>query len=282
MILLSVLLECAGFVLAVCLAIAVGKRLSELASPWWGVGYAVFLPVIIGVVIVRRLPTVEFHPLMFWLMKGRLDFVVFAVGVSVMLCAVIPRLKRGRQRGMVHLLMATAILYNFLPFALPVLAMPHQMSLTNRLSHDGICLQSNGFNCGPAAAVTALRAVGIEAREGQLAIESRTAPVMGTDIVCLTEVLKERCQGKPISLNLGAYSSIDEIRGVDAFLTIVDRTTFAAHFVTVLAVTDEDVIIADPASGILEMTHEQFESVWRHVGVTMKEGNADVWLTGLE
>jgi uncharacterized protein YvpB len=130
--------------------------------------------------------------------------------------------------------------------------------------------------------VIALRSFGIDAQEGQVAIESRTAPVMGTDIVNLTEALEKHCRGKPISLKLGAYSSIDEIRGADAFLTIVDRTTFAAHFVTVLAVTDQHVIIGDPASGLIGMTHEQFESVWRHVGVALNDEGADVWLTGVD
>jgi predicted double-glycine peptidase len=182
---------------------------------------------------------------------------------------------------MVKILLALAILYNFLPFALPVLAMPHQMSLTNRLNSEGICLQSNGFNCGPAAAVTALRAFGIDAREGDLAIESRTAPVMGTDLVNLTEALKKHCQGKPISLKLGAYNSIEEIQDAHAFLTIVDRTPIAAHFVTVLKVTNEFVLIGDPASGLLVMTRENFESVWRHVGVTLNHESTDVWLTGV-
>ncbi|MDP6505079.1 MAG: cysteine peptidase family C39 domain-containing protein, partial [Planctomycetota bacterium] len=210
-----------------------------------------------------------------------LDFVFFAAGVSVMLCALMPKLKSPRQRGMVKLLLALAILYNFLPFALPVLAMPHQMSLSNRLNKDGVCIQSNGFNCGPAAAVIALRSFGIDAQEGQVAIESRTAPVMGTDLVNLAETLKKHCSGRPISLKLGVYKSVDEIRRADAFLTIVERTTFAAHFVTVLAVTDEHVLIGDPASGLIGMTHEQFESVWRHVGVALNDEGADVWLTGV-
>ena len=87
MILLSCLLECAGFVLAVCLAIAIGKRLSNLSPMWWGIGYAIFLPVVFGIAIVRRLPTAEFHPVVSWMVKGRLDFVFFAAGVSVMRCS---------------------------------------------------------------------------------------------------------------------------------------------------------------------------------------------------
>ena len=47
-------------------------------------------------------------------------------------------------------------------------------------------MQSNGYNCGPAAAVTALRRLGLPAEEGELAILAHTSSAAGTscDTLC--------------------------------------------------------------------------------------------------
>jgi predicted double-glycine peptidase len=50
-----------------------------------------------------------------------------------------------------------------LPFLVPALIKERLSNLTTRLDSNGICYQSTDYTCGPAAAVTALRRLGLQA-----------------------------------------------------------------------------------------------------------------------
>jgi predicted double-glycine peptidase len=42
------------------------------------------------------------------------------------------------------------------------------------------------------------------------------------------------------------------------------------HWVTVLAVTDSEVIIGDPLGGLGRMSYAEFEEKWRFVGIVLR------------
>jgi predicted double-glycine peptidase len=55
-------------------------------------------------------------------------------------------------------------------------------------------------------------------------------------------------------------------------LAVVKYTLMVDHWVTVLEVTDSEVIVGDPSVGLMRWTHEQFLRRWRFIGVMLKRG----------
>jgi hypothetical protein len=52
------------------------------------------------------------------------------------------------------------------PFLAPAFNRGYLAGLKTRIDADGVCRQSSEYTCGPAAAVTALRKLGLPAEEG--------------------------------------------------------------------------------------------------------------------
>ena len=81
--------------------------------------------------------------------------------------------------------------YGLLPAALPLVVRPVLAVTKTHLDRQGVCRQSHAYTCGPAAAVTCLARLGVTAEEGQLAIDARTGPAVGTYGRCW----RRRCDG---------------------------------------------------------------------------------------
>jgi ABC-type bacteriocin/lantibiotic exporter with double-glycine peptidase domain len=53
-------------------------------------------------------------------------------------------------------------------------------------------------------------------------------------------------------------------------LVIVKFGLFLEHWLTVLEVTDREVVVGDPLSGEVRLTHDEFLARWRFIGVTLR------------
>jgi ABC-type bacteriocin/lantibiotic exporter with double-glycine peptidase domain len=53
-------------------------------------------------------------------------------------------------------------------------------------------------------------------------------------------------------------------------LVIVKFGLFLDHWLTVLEVTDREVVVGDPLSGEVRLTHDEFLARWRFIGVTLR------------
>jgi predicted double-glycine peptidase len=42
------------------------------------------------------------------------------------------------------------------------------------------------------------------------------------------------------------------------------------HYVTVLEITDSEVIVGDPLDGLDKMSYDEFQEKWRFVGIILK------------
>ncbi len=76
------------------------------------------------------------------------------------------------------------------PFLAPAFNRNQLATLQTRINGEGICLQNTDYTCGPAAAVTALRKLGLPAEEGRIAIASCTSSETGTPADILAETLQ--------------------------------------------------------------------------------------------
>ena len=66
------------------------------------------------------------------------------------------------------------------PFIRPVFDRKELSRLQTQINADGVCIQTTDYTCGPAAAVTALRKLGLPAEEGKIAVQSETSSIDGT------------------------------------------------------------------------------------------------------
>lgn len=132
-----------------------------------------------------------------------------------------------------------------------VLALPHLKPLFRPLHlsdaagewRDGVCLQSTGATCGPAAAATILRQMGLSATEAELAKESFTC-ASGTENWYLARALRRRRVNTSFQFDKQLQFSFPAIVGVRLI-----NTGNAGHFIALLSQNGDQLTIADPLDG---------------------------------
>ena len=131
-------------------------------------------------------------------------------------------------------------------------------------------MQNTEYTCGPAAAVTALRKLGLPAEEGQLAIASLTSSETGTPADILAEALQENYGKDGLVAEYRTFKNISELKQAGLTLAVVKFGFMVDHWVTVFEVTDSQVIIGDPLNGIDKISHKDFLEKWRFEGIVLK------------
>jgi len=264
-------LETIGVVLVALLGIALGRAFSSFRRPYWTLGY--FLPflLIAMLVITRYANWLSFVPPFSWVTAGRVRFVILSLAVTMGLTTPLSRLPRKCEELTVCILMAVVVVwFSVLPFLLPVLIRDHLRNLNTTLDSNGICFQSIDYTCGPAAAVTALRKLGIPAHEGEIAVLSHTSPVVGTLPRCLCAALQNRYSVDGLKCRYRHFDSLVQLRDAGITLAMVRDAFLLDHCVVVLGVSDRMVTVADPVLGKVSMSHKQFEKIWRFSGIVLK------------
>jgi predicted double-glycine peptidase len=137
------------------------------------------------------------------------------------------------------------------------------------LDRDGICRQSSDYNCGPAAAVTALRRLGFPAEEGTIAILAHTSSAIGTPPDVLCAALQKHYGPSGLKCEYRHFRSLADLKNGHITLAVVKFGLLVDHYVTLLEITDKNVIVGDPIQGKLCYSHEQFSKKWRFVGLIL-------------
>lgn len=166
-----------------------------------------------------------------------------------------------------HLLLIISIVTAIavsLPFCIiyfgPSIWMHHQLkNLETTFSKDGICKQTTGFTCGPAAAVTILCQLDIEAQESELAILSKCTPKGGTTNKLLISAIEKLYGKEGIECSFINYDSIDQLKGNCPLIAVIKLSSVVSHYTVILEVTEDKVIIGDPIGGKKEWTYEDFK-----------------------
>ncbi len=267
--------ETAGVVLVAFLGIFLGRIFSGIRKSFWLLGYFIPLVLIVILVLVRFNNSLFFIQPFGWITAGRTKFVILSLSVTMGLTVTMSRLHRKYERLLVWMLMAVVVTwFSVLPFLVPILIKNHLLNLKTRLNSNGICFQSTDYTCGPAAAVTALRKLGLSAEEGEIAVLSHTSPVAGTLPSCLRSALQNRYGHAGLKCQYRRFNSIEQLRNTGITLAIVRETFLLDHCLAVLEVSDHTVTVADPAAGTRMMSHQQFEKVWRFSGIVLERDHA--------
>jgi len=248
-----------------------GRWFSKLPAPYWGVGWLVPLILVVLYALAIREPSFAFVPPVSWMMMGRTKYAVIGFITAMVLATLVPRLPRQRDRIYIHILIAVVVCTKSLwPFLAPAFNRERLRQLKTVIDGNGVCLQGTEYNCGPAAAVTALRRLGVPAEEGEIAILTHTTSATGTPPDDLAIALQRRYGSEGLVAEYRQFSSIADLKPAGLTIAIIKYRFLIDHYVTVLEVTDKLVIVGDPDGGKKAFTHAQFDELWRHLGVTLR------------
>lgn len=258
------------FVLS-CIGILCGMVFWRLSRPLRLFGYLFPLFIIISLIIIRVISSSTLTQTLYWLTISRLKFAILSFTVPMGLIAPLPKLPYRWEKIATYIVTCIFIvLFSFPPFLAPALVRHDLSNLQTRVNSDGICFQSKSYTCAPAAAVTALRKLGLPAYEGEIAILSHTSPITGTLPWSLCTALQRRYRSDGLNCQYRRFDSISQLRDADITLVAVKDTFLSDHCVAVLEISEDTVTIADPAIGKISISLEQFERVWRSSGITLK------------
>lgn len=264
-------LETAGVILITALGIIIGRFSSGLRKPYWILGYILSCILILILLMARIKNELYFIQPFSWMAAGRTRYIILSLSISMGLTIPLSRLPYKWEKILVFVLMIGLITWSsILPFMVPALIKDHLSNLTTRFDKNGICRQTTQYTCGPAAAVTALEKLGLNADEGEIAVLSHTSPVAGTLPSLLCSALQNRYGAEGLKCKYRRFDSIEQLRKTGITLVIVKDTFFMDHCLVVLEVLDHAVAIADPVTGTKIIPYENFEKIWRYSGIVME------------
>jgi hypothetical protein len=251
--------------------VLLGYFFSRLPKPYWIFGYFIPLALVLIYGIAIHFPAMSFTPPISWMMMGRKKFAILGFIAAMVLTTPLSRLPLKRDRIVISVLMAAIIFYmSVWPFLAPAFNRNELAHLQTQFDPNGVCRQKTDYTCGPAAAVTALHKLGLHGDEGQLAILSFTSSMTGTPPDILAEVLQKKYGKDGLLVEYRVFKSISELKQAGLTLAVVKFGFMVDHYVTVLDVTDSEVIVGDPLDGLDRMSYQEFLQKWRFVGIVLK------------
>lgn len=266
------LLETIGILILAGIGVTLGLLTKKIKRRAWLLCYLPPLMLIIFIALTRHFYWLGFYPPFSWITKGRMEYVVFSLTIPMIFSTLIPRLLLFRQKVVLTVFVTLASIFFFIiPFISPIFIKKDLEKIKTRFSGHGICLQSTNYTCGPAAAATALYQLGIEANEGELAIAAHTTPQTGTSNNLLKEAIEKLYSSDGVVCTYRYFDSVSELKGYCPVIVVTRFSFLIDHYVTVLGVTDDEVIIGDPAEGKEISTYEELENKWRSVGIVVKK-----------
>jgi predicted double-glycine peptidase len=264
-------IELAGVIYAAIIGAEGGRSLSRLKNRYWCLGYLLPLAMVCSLLYITIMGLSASNSFLASICISRLRFVIIAMAISMGATTLICRLKNRLEKAIVFVIMLIVISWGaVMPFALPIIFENNLAKLPTITDSDNICFQSTSYTCGPAAAVTALRQIGFNAHEGEIAILAHTSPIIGTMPWTLYKAIQNRYGDSGVDCQFRHFDSIKQLREADVTLVILKDAFMLDHCVAVIAVGDKTVTIGDPMAGKIQMSHKNFMAVWRNYGITLK------------
>ncbi len=252
-------LQLVAFPFLAAAGIAVGVRAAK-SRGWWAIVAAAFL--VIGVVILgERTQRFHFVPPMSWFVSLNWNPMLMTGVISTLLTLLLLRLPQRRTRYFLGATMAAMLIfYGVLPAAMPLAARASLLSKKTVIDASGVCRQQHDFSCGPAAAVTCLGALGVQADEGSMAVAARCGPGVGTDGWALAAAMQDAAPARHFVYQYAA--TLDEVH--TPAVADMNMQGIGGHFITILSVEREGVLVGDPLGGRDVIPRGEFLAEWEH------------------
>ena len=262
--------ETGGILLLAVIGAGLGLWCSRQHKPFWVLGFIIPLGITFLVAIPRFASRLEFAPPFAWLLAGRTEFALAAFIIPLLLLTPLSRLPQARDRKAVLGLMLILLLYYCVaPFLAPAFNRGYWLQAQTRIDRNNICIQRTDYDCGPAAAVTALRVLGLPAHEGEIVILSHCTSVMGTPPDVLSNALQKRFGPHGLVAQYRYFDSMAELAEAGLVLAVIRHGLLEDHYVTVFKADAEQIIAGDPSRGLVVYPTAQFERVWRRTGIQL-------------
>ncbi len=262
------LLETLGVVGLAMAGAIFGFWLARHPARVWGGAYLFVLGLVGLVILGRYVPGLEYATPFRWLMLDRREYALMAMICTVGLIPALRKLKNRRLAVLVTLFMALFIgHFSLMPFLLPAFNRAYLAKLQTKLDRHGVCWQQTDYTCGPAAAVTVLRKLGLPADEGEMAILAHTTHRAGTPPDALLAAIQLRYADQGVRCQFSTFKHVTELRGLEPVITVIQFGFLVDHYIVVLQVRDNQVVAADPLMGMRTLSHSDFEFIWRKGGI---------------
>lgn len=243
------------------LLLLTGSALPRLAgSRGWLAAWLVALLLVVLLGAQRRYPALDEAWPLSYLTAGRTEYVLY--GPLTLLLLGLPILHsthRAIQAAAATFALLVVWVTSLAPFLGPVLYAPPRARLTS----DGICLQSDGFSCGPAAAVTALTRLGLSPDFSSLARAAHTSPVIGTPPDLLCQALQSLY---PVTARRLYLDHLEQLPPGQALL-LVNHSPWTDHYLSLVSYSPSEVLVVDPLRGPAGLRRADFERRWRHLAI---------------
>jgi hypothetical protein len=264
-------LETIAVTLVALSGIILGKIFSDFRKSWWTLGYFISLGFITILAIARIDNRLLFLSPFDLIAASQLKFVILALVIPMGLTTPFSRLgHKSEKLAVLVFMIAFTIWFSILPFLTPALLKNRLSNIRTKIDLSGICYQSKSYTCGPAAAVTALRNLGLPAEEGELAILSGANPITGTLPWCLYKALQNRYGDDGLRCQYRCFDSVSQMQNTGVILAVIKDTFLRDHCIAVLEVSEHTVTIADPTLGKMSMSYREFEKIWRFSGIILQ------------
>jgi len=140
--------------------------------------------------------------------------------------------------------------------------------MSTRWSEDAVCLQNSSYTCGPAAAVSALHHMGIQAEEADLALAAFCSSISGSQAADLSSAIQGLYQ-LPCRVYTG--KQMQKLREADAALLKISLRGLTHHWVALLEWEGDEVILGDPLYGRSRMHVSQVDAIWTHSAILIQQ-----------
>lgn len=269
--LIRAIIETVCVLLMSCLCAWTGLRITRRNSKAWIASFGFAFVFVIAVMLLHRIPVLTYRPFFSYLANGKNEFFVMAACLPFIFAILVPRLPQNRQKWLVGVFaFLITFYYVFPPFIDPAL-LYMTMKNTDTWIEDGVCLQTTNYTCGAASAVTALRQFGLNASESEIAFASSTSRSWGVSERALERTINNMYGSQGVKCRTKLFDDAAELKDCCPVLAIVKFKFMVDHFVTVLEVQNDHVLIADPMSGKKELTCAEFNEQCRGIGIVVSK-----------
>ena len=138
---------------------------------------------------------------------------------------------------------------------------------------NGVCMQTQDFTCGAAAAATLLTQIGIRTNEKEMEQLCDATPVTGTDEITVCRALRTRLAGTGYRVTLERPGLDRLARYLRPVLARIRSDLLCDHWVVLLAMNDRTAVLADPLMGKVEVPVDEFCADWRGIIVAVDEAH---------
>jgi predicted double-glycine peptidase len=247
-----------------------GYKFSCLNNLNWCWGYFIPSALILLLWVSAYISLKVYIPTFVWISGGRTRFIIIGLASAMGAMTLFGRIQNIIEKVVIAIVTIGVIVWgSVLPFLIPALIQNDLTKLQTKIDADNICSQSTDYTCGPAAAVTALRQLGLSAQEGEIAVLSRTTPISGTMPWSLYKAIQNRYAADGLQCEFRHFDSINELRQSQVTLAVIKDAFMLDHCVVVLKVSDDSVILGDPVLGRIKMSYKDFADVWRFYGISL-------------